>query len=477
MRPASRLAVVASAAVLAMTAAGAQEGVSPKVWFVDNTAQPAGDGSLDHPLSTLTAAESRSGPGDWIFVRTGDGSSAGLDSGIRLKPNQALIGEGVGLDSGPLIPAGAAPVITNPGGPGVVLASGCEVAGLEIAEVGGAGVSSDGARELRIRDLKIVSSSGPGIELREPGGGVVIDRVEVSGSADDGLLLIGSAERPAAGIELGDCRFSDIARNAIRGVFTGHDVASLVIDGCDMRDIGGTAVAIEVADRAGMELQLSRSRLVRAGIGVDLTVLDAASLDYRIIDNPEMSEIEGTVINLFVDPDSTAGARASGEISRNAALSKRPGSGFGIRLSCNGAGHAAAVVRDNRITGGVDYDFGFLAEARLGAGTLALELTGNEITVGPEALAAVAVRSRDDTRVCARIGENRCDGAAVGIRLQQRGNAVLSLVGDAVAQMDVEAATRRLTAANPAAAGVEISAEAGVIGGVDDCGMQKEMTP
>ena len=120
MDPRKITVAITLAAALAGAAGGAGAAIPPKVWFVDNTAAPAGEGTPASPLATLAEAEERSRPGDWIFVHAGDGSTRGLDTGIRLNPDQALVGEGVGLEIGPVIPPGEAPSLTNPNGPGVV---------------------------------------------------------------------------------------------------------------------------------------------------------------------------------------------------------------------------------------------------------------------------------------------------------------------------------------------------------------------
>ena len=66
------------------------------VWFVDNTNAGIEDGSQTNPFDTLFEAQTSSADGDLIFVFEGDGTTTGMNSGIALKNNQLLIGEGVG---------------------------------------------------------------------------------------------------------------------------------------------------------------------------------------------------------------------------------------------------------------------------------------------------------------------------------------------------------------------------------------------
>ncbi len=469
--------IVLALATIAAAWAGAEATTPPTVWFVDNSAAQPGDGSIGSPLTTLAEAERRSAPGEWIFIRSGDGSSRGLDTGIRLKSDQTLLGEGVGLEIGanPIAP-GPAPTITNPDGHGVVLAGGCEVAGLNIASTRGAGLFGAEVTDCRLRDLTITSTGAAGIELRDTGGRVTLQRIRIDGTVGDGLDLTGRVGFAPARIELSDCRLTDIGGDGVNARLAGSTDTRLTFDGCEFTGITGTAAAAAVEDDAVLGFGLQRSQVVGAGNGVALTVLDSGRLDYRIIDNTEFSGIEATIVSLFVDPDSTAEARASGEISGNTEMSKKPGSGFGIRLSSNGGGSTTALVRDNRITGGVDADFGLLAEARLGTARLDLELVGNSIAVGADALEAIAIRSRDEATVCARIEGNTTSaaGGQGGLRLQQRGESTLALVGldsDGGGLALVEAF---MALANPSVGGVKATADAGFTRAPDGCPLSKE---
>lgn len=447
----NRSVVLVLAATLVVVSHETHAAIGPKVWFVDNSSAPSGDGSFGSPLTSLAAAEQHSGPGDWIFIRTGDGSTRGLDTGIRLKPNQTLLGEGVGLELGEdSVAPGVAPTVTNPDGHGVVLATGCEIAGIDIVSTGEAGIFGAEVKDCRLRDLRVLAAGGSGVELRGTAGDFALRRIEIDGAAGDGLSV----------------RLDDTAEMI------------MTVEGCRFSGIVGTAVSLTVQDRASIRFQMARNSIVGAGMGIGLTVLDSARLAFHIVDNPEFSGIKSTIVNLFVDPDSTSRARASGEIARNPRMSKTPGSGFGIRISCNGDGVTTAVVRDNRITGGVDADFGILAEARLGAARLDLELTGNHVEVGDGALEAIVIRSRGSTRMCAHIEDNSAStiGGQVGLRLQQRGESVLALAGIDRDGIDQAMAERFMASVNPELGSVVATTDGGFSHAPEGCSVQKEMT-
>lgn len=108
----------------------AATGAVQKVYHVNNTAAPGGDGSAERPFNTLTAVSAVAGARDIIYVHAGDGTTTGMNTGITIDDaGQRLIGSAAGLvyDSGVfstasgILPSGlviaapttARPVITN----------------------------------------------------------------------------------------------------------------------------------------------------------------------------------------------------------------------------------------------------------------------------------------------------------------------------------------------------------------------------
>lgn len=65
------------------------------VFHVDNSADPNGDGTVEAAFTSLAEAEAASGVGDIIFVREGDGTTNGLDTGIQLQDDQLFLADGV----------------------------------------------------------------------------------------------------------------------------------------------------------------------------------------------------------------------------------------------------------------------------------------------------------------------------------------------------------------------------------------------
>ncbi len=477
MKP--RVPIIGVLAAVAFAAAFVVSGATdaPVVWVVDNSVEDSGDGSFESPLVTLSEAERRSAPGEWIFVRSGDGSTQGLDGGIELKPRQVLWGEGIAFESGSMVvPAGTPPTITNPDGHGVVVATGCEVVGLGIKATRDAGIYGVGIEGLRLRDLEIASTGGAGIELREAEDRVELHRVGITGPAGHGVSFVSHSAAAPVDLTVRDCSVTGAADDGLAVEIEASNHLVMEIDGCRFDRIAGAAASLTMGGRAEVRYRLEKSRFLKAGQGVSLTVRDSARLRFQVVENREFSEIEGTIFNLFVDPDSTSAARVSGAIEGNHTMSKKPGSGFGIRISCNGDGETTAVVRDNRITGGVEADFGILAEARLGEARLDLELVGNQVAVGSEALSPIFIRSRNEARVCARIRGNRTSGAGEkpGLRLQQRGQSVFALADLGQDSHDPAVIEARLAAANPGVGGAVATADEGFTSAPDGCALAKE---
>ncbi len=80
-----------------------------RVWYVDNSASPGGDGTSDQPFHAITAAnlndndsdgdlvDDVDSAGDYIFVHFGLGTDVNLSGGLFLEGGQHLIGEHAGL--------------------------------------------------------------------------------------------------------------------------------------------------------------------------------------------------------------------------------------------------------------------------------------------------------------------------------------------------------------------------------------------
>ena len=85
--------------------------------FVNNTAEPEGNGSFESPFASLKQAEAFSEPGDIIYVFPGDHTPKNMEEGIVLKEDQILVSSGHEFSieevTIPALTPNDLPVITN----------------------------------------------------------------------------------------------------------------------------------------------------------------------------------------------------------------------------------------------------------------------------------------------------------------------------------------------------------------------------
>ncbi|MDF1703007.1 MAG: Ig-like domain-containing protein, partial [Planctomycetota bacterium] len=190
--------------------------VTGMIWFVDDTDGVPGDGRQASPfpnLDAFNAANASGGAGepqfdDTIYLAEGTGSR--YDGGVELQQGPRLVGAGADLaaDGVPLIPAGARPVVTNTMGPGVTLASGCSIEGLDIE-----------------------GTSGHGIVGSTVTGPIVLNRVAVRNPSDSAIFF-----EDCSGITCGDAAGPDLLIDAPgqRGLEASGGYPTLTLDGVEV---------------------------------------------------------------------------------------------------------------------------------------------------------------------------------------------------------------------------------------------------
>lgn len=168
----------------------AATGTAQKVYVVDNSAAAGGDGSAESPFNTLAAAQAAAGAHEIVYVRRGDGTSAGMNAGIVLDDaGQKLIGSGVALafdaetmrapgipglsDGATVVAAAVSPVITNAAGNGVyITGDAVEVAGITVSAATDNGIYAYNADDVTIREVTASGSANDGLRIEASGAGV-----------------------------------------------------------------------------------------------------------------------------------------------------------------------------------------------------------------------------------------------------------------------------------------------------------------
>lgn len=192
------------------------DGQAQRIFYVDNTAAGGGDGSLENPFNTLSAAQSAmTRAGDVLYINRGDGTAAGQNTGLSIThQGQSVIGSGAdfiydgtrftaaaaGQDfSGILLRAAdtslSAPVITNinANGDGVFVgADNVMLSGFDISGADGNGISVVNAQGTYVQGVNIDGSGGHGIFAQTNTAGarnINISSLSVQGNNGDGIRI------------------------------------------------------------------------------------------------------------------------------------------------------------------------------------------------------------------------------------------------------------------------------------------------
>ncbi|MEN6405339.1 MAG: right-handed parallel beta-helix repeat-containing protein [Thermoguttaceae bacterium] len=156
------------------------------LYFVhaSGTASSGGDGTYEHPYSTLAAAQAGSSEGDYVFLHA---NSVFNNQSITLQESQKLLGDGVahtvltqyGTKTLPM-QTGTSPIIQNSTGYAITLADDTEVSGVTISG-GQGGITGSSLTSVAIDRVTVGSTTGYGVNLQDSSGTVTIDQFAYSG--------------------------------------------------------------------------------------------------------------------------------------------------------------------------------------------------------------------------------------------------------------------------------------------------------
>ena len=176
--------------------------VNNLIWFIDNTAGGANDGTLANPFQSISDFNGAAGvdAGDDIFLYDATYNEA---DGINLQNDQRLIGQGTTGASLQAILGFTLPAISNPLPPvngnnpdiitsnnsGIDLAQNNTVRGLDIGNTGtGAGISGSTVGNLTVSESQI-TGTGQAIDINGGALTVTFDSLSSNGSAAEGIVL------------------------------------------------------------------------------------------------------------------------------------------------------------------------------------------------------------------------------------------------------------------------------------------------
>jgi hypothetical protein len=208
-----------------------------RVWYVDNSGAAPGDGRDASPFVELKAAEAASAAGETIFLRYGNGTSAGYDEGIVLKTGQALTGQGVPANvtatlngqTVVLLAAGSAPTVTRTdAGATVQISTNNVVQGFDVGSTAGAGIAGTGFGTLTVGSMSVAANGGPALDLSSGDVFGSFESLSSSGSAGAGIHLLGiGGSFSAAGGTITGAAAAGVDVTGGAGVFSyGGDIVS-----------------------------------------------------------------------------------------------------------------------------------------------------------------------------------------------------------------------------------------------------------
>jgi hypothetical protein len=288
------------------TATGTATVVSAyRVWYVDNSATAPGDGRDASPFVLLKDAETASAVGETIFLRYGNGTSAGYDDGIVLKTGQSLTGQGVPASvtatlngqTVVLLAAGSAPTVVRTGaGVTVQVSTNNVIQGFDVGSTAGAGIAGTGFGTLTVGSMSVAANGGPALELSSGDVFGAFGALSSSGSTGAGIRLLGIGGSfsavggtimgaATAGVDVtgGDAVFSyggDIVATGPLAVFVGNRTGGALTFG---GTIASTGNGIGVQNNSGGTIAFngaSKSLATGANPGVRLLNNTGAAISF-----------------------------------------------------------------------------------------------------------------------------------------------------------------------------------------------------
>jgi len=345
---------------------GGPVGTPIEVVHIDNTAGPGGDGSFENPFNTLPGITDPTV--DLIFVNRGDGTSTGMDTGITLRNNQRLLGEGVAhtftSQQGTFLLPGTSdtglyPVITNINGNAVTLASNNEVSGFNIEAPLTNGIFANNITHFDLNHLNITDAGARGISLLNAAGIGDVTDVTVTGSTLEGIAVNNN------GTAALDLLVEDVTANANRvGLALQANNSAIEALIADSSFMANTNNGIALASGNG-EIDLTVDNVTSSGNGDHGigAVLNNATLDLLVTDSSfEMNGDAG------IDIDATGGSNVNALLTGNTFMMNGT-DGFAIHAD---SGNVVLGV------GGADAELGNLFVFNLATGVL-LDLSGTAV--------------------------------------------------------------------------------------------------
>jgi len=341
------------AAVLALVsstafAAPVQAASGPSNWYVKAGATTS-RGTAAAPFGSLAQAEHASRSGDTVIVLP---SSAALDGGIQLKPNQTLRGAG----SSVLTAGSVAPRLTNTttrlSGDAVRLADGVTVSNLRVTNAARGAIYG-----LNVTGVRIVGNDVSGQNTSCTQGFLIPEFLAPTNVPGVGIPISGGLPNGWAGIMVDATSRTGVTVRVERNVV--HDAECG--DGIDVRLSGTARASAVIADNRVHHLR--QGEKLKSVLAIGLQASDSARLSAQVDGNQQSDLGNADELNLAVEGADSEGvflnavgpATLEATVTRNRYTNAKGIGGFsanGLEMVSMGKGsRMSAVVRDSSFSG------------------------------------------------------------------------------------------------------------------------------
>jgi len=338
-----------------------------QAFFVNNAVACPGLGTFESPFCTLVQANSAPG-GSLIYVFEGDSPTTPYSGAFVMKDGQTLQGSGISLDlNGITIPPYSAgnPVLTNPAGSVVTLASSTTVNGLTIrtSAAGQSAIVGTNVADVTVTNNLIEQAGFQGIQLVSHSGNVFIAHNTVINPGSNGISIDSSpnpgtveivyntlVNAPGSGVLI---RLDNpdangfVMYNNFSSTFAGFDIGTEVVEGSLTLAFNhmnsNSFFSIHALDgRQFIHDNVVNTVGAAAGISYDITAAGMSPAQSYIYNN--QVNLSGAGLGISVMNFSAPGDLYS-EVFGNTVASANPANGIFIRTQ--NAGNKCTSVSEN----------------------------------------------------------------------------------------------------------------------------------
>jgi len=332
---------------------------------VNSAAAPGGNGSINNPFQTIAQAQSAND--QIIFVHT-NSVFTGAAATITMSSGQSILGDGAGVVHTIDVPqlgsialphstTGSLPVLESAAGSAVVLATNSIFSGFTIVNPTANGIYGNGVSNAVVAYVTVNNAGADGIHLLNSANTIDILNTNVSGSAGDGLALLGGNANVAYSGQLAgnvghDLNISNTSGGTIdmtKATFGGSGSQGILLQNdADTINFNNLAVAstagkgIDIEGESGT-VQFAGTTTVSGAAGTSVNIESLLSSGTVTFDNLAVNNRQGSGLAI----DNSSGSFTVNGTTNIANQSAAAASGLSVTNSSGNVTFNAAVTVAN----------------------------------------------------------------------------------------------------------------------------------